>query len=67
MDVAGVENYMACATSAMREANNGFEIIKRVQDEANIHIELIDGKREAAIIASTDLKQLMQKENLIYI
>jgi exopolyphosphatase / guanosine-5'-triphosphate,3'-diphosphate pyrophosphatase len=60
MDVAGVEKYMACATSAMREANNGLEIIKRIKDEANITIELIDGKREAAIIASTDLKQLMQ-------
>lgn len=63
MDVAGVEKYMACATSAMREANNGLEIIKRVQEEANIQIELIDGKKEAAIIASTDLKQLMQKNN----
>ncbi|QWX84714.1 exopolyphosphatase [Cellulophaga sp. HaHaR_3_176] len=62
MDVAGVENYMACATSAMREANNGLEIIQRVKDEAHIQIELIDGKREAAIIASTDLKQLMQKD-----
>jgi exopolyphosphatase/guanosine-5'-triphosphate,3'-diphosphate pyrophosphatase len=60
MDVAGVEKYMACATSAMREANNGLEIIKRVKDEAAIDIELIDGKKEAAIIASTDLKQLMQ-------
>ncbi len=62
MRVAGVENYMACATSAMREANNGLEIINRVKNEADIVIELIDGKREAAIIASTDLKQLMQKE-----
>ena len=62
MNVAGVENYMACATSAMREANNGLEIIKRVKDEADIQIELIDGKKEAAIIASTDLKLLMQKD-----
>ncbi|MBU2994865.1 exopolyphosphatase [Cellulophaga baltica] len=60
MNVAGVEKYMACATSAMREANNGLEIIQRVKEEAEITIELIDGKREAAIIASTDLKQLMQ-------
>lgn len=62
MEVSGVENYMACATSAMREANNGLEIIQRVQQEANIKIELIDGKKEAAIIASTDLKQLMQHD-----
>tara|TARA_R110001583_G_scaffold111363_1_gene260403 strand:- start:1805 stop:2692 length:888 start_codon:yes stop_codon:yes gene_type:complete len=62
MDVNRVEKYMACATSAMREANNGMEIIEKVQQEAGIKIDLIDGKREAEIIASTDLKQLIQKD-----
>ena len=62
MDVNRVEKYMACATSAMREANNGMEIIEKVQREAGIKIDLIDGKREAEIIASTDLKQLIQKD-----
>ena len=53
---------LACATSAMREANNGMEIIEKIDFEAGIKIELIDGKREAEIIASTDLKQLIQKD-----
>ena len=62
MEVNRVEKYMACATSAMREANNGMEIIEKINREAGIKIELIDGKREAEIIASTDLKQLIQKD-----
>lgn len=62
MKVHGVEKYMACATSAMREANNGMEVIDRIENESGIKIELIDGKREAAIIASTDLKELIQED-----
>lgn len=62
MNVAGVEQYMACATSAMREANNGLDIIDRIYNESGIKIELIDGKKEAAIIASTDLNQLIKKD-----
>lgn len=62
MDVAGVERHRACATSAMREANNGHEIIERIEKEAGIQIDLIDGKQEAAIIASTDLLQLIKED-----
>lgn len=62
MEVNRVEKYMACATSAMREANNGMEIIDKVRREVGIKIDLIDGKREAEIIASTDLKQLIQQD-----
>ncbi len=62
MDVSGVEKYMACATSAMREAKNGRDIIEKIHKESGIEIELIDGKKEAAIIASTDLKQLIQND-----
>ncbi|QLG46468.1 Ppx/GppA phosphatase family protein [Costertonia aggregata] len=68
MDVAGVEKYRACATSAMREANNGNEVIQRIKEEAGIQIDLIDGKQEAAIIASTDLKELINDhQSYLYI
>lgn len=62
MDVNGVEQYMACATSAVREANNGYEIVEKIYAASGVKIEVIDGKREAAIIASTDLKQLIQND-----
>ena len=68
MQVYGVEKYMACATSALREANNGEEVVEVVQKESGIKIDIIDGKQEAAIIASTDLKDLIKKDrNFLYV
>ena len=57
-----VIRYRACATSAMREAGNGSEIVGRIKKETGIEIQIIDGKDEAAIIASTDLRDLIDTE-----
>ncbi|WP_136467953.1 Ppx/GppA phosphatase family protein [Flagellimonas onchidii] len=62
MQVYGVEKYMACATSALREAKNGERVVEKVLKDTGIQIEIIDGKREASIIASTDLKELIKKD-----
>ena len=62
MKVHKVEKYLACATSAMREAYNGKEVVELIRKKADIKIEIIDGKREAAIIASTDLHYLLKTE-----
>lgn len=62
MKVHKVEKYMACATSAMREAYNGKEVVDIIARESDIQIEIIDGKTEAAIIASTDLHHLLKTE-----
>ena len=51
-----IEKYKACATSAMREANNGQKIADKVEAETGIKIDIIDGEEEAAIIAATDLQ-----------
>jgi len=55
MKVYKVERYKACATSAMRDSKNGLEITQIIKEKASIDIEIIDGKTEAAIIASSDL------------
>lgn len=62
MNVHGVENYRACATSAMREATNGQEIIDDICKQSKVKIEIIDGKTEAEIIFSTDLAELIQED-----
>ncbi len=63
-----VEKYMAVATSAMREAENGMEIVKRIEKETGIHIEIIDGAKEAELIAATDLEDLLdQNRNYLYV
>ena len=68
MQVHGVEAYRACATSAMREASNGEEVANRIEKETKVPIDIIDGKTEAAIIASTDLYELLEdKKNYLYI
>ncbi len=63
MKVHKVEKYMACATSAMREAYNGKEVVEIIREQSGIAIEIIDGKTEANIIASTNLHQLIDSEN----
>lgn len=62
MKVHKVERYMAFATSAMREAYNAKEVVEIIEKEADIKIEIIDGKKEAAIIASTDLHHLLKTD-----
>jgi exopolyphosphatase / guanosine-5'-triphosphate,3'-diphosphate pyrophosphatase len=45
-----VDDYMFCATSAMRESENGLELVREVQEEYGITINVIDGNREAEMI-----------------
>ncbi len=63
-----VLKYMACATSALREAKNGDELVDLIKTSCSIDIEIINGKKEAAIIASTDLKNFIDKDsNYLYV
>jgi exopolyphosphatase/guanosine-5'-triphosphate,3'-diphosphate pyrophosphatase len=59
MKVFDIVAYKACATSAMRDAKNGQEIIERVKKEADINIEIIDGKTEAATIFSNHAEEFL--------
>ena len=62
-----VEAYRACATSAMREAENGEEIVNRVLAETGIEIEIIDGKEEAKIIYSNQITETLDSSKpLLY-
>ncbi len=62
MKVYKVEKFKACATSAMREAYNGKEVVEIILEKAEIEIEIIDGKKEAAIIASSDLHNFIKTD-----
>jgi exopolyphosphatase / guanosine-5'-triphosphate,3'-diphosphate pyrophosphatase len=63
MKVYKVERYMACATSAMREAYNGKDVVEIIKKKAEIKIDIIDGKKEAAIIASSDLHHFIKTDD----
>ncbi|MGW1456289.1 Ppx/GppA phosphatase family protein [Salegentibacter agarivorans] len=64
----GIEKYKACATSAMREARNGAEVVEKIKAKTGVEIEIIDGNHEAAIIAATDLHELIKNDcNYLYV
>ncbi|TKC09136.1 Ppx/GppA phosphatase family protein [Pedobacter frigoris] len=68
MDVYHVSKYLACATSAMREAENGEEVIKKVKKMADLELEIIEGQREANIIYSNHIEEnLDSKRSYLYI
>ena len=68
MKVHDVKHYKACATAAMREADNGSELIKRVKTEADIDIEIVSGKEEAQIIYGNNIVEYLDHEkNYLYI
>jgi exopolyphosphatase/guanosine-5'-triphosphate,3'-diphosphate pyrophosphatase len=62
MKVYKVERYKAFATSALREASNKNDVVKIINQKAQIDVEIIDGKKEAAIIASTELHHLLKSD-----
>jgi len=62
MKVHNVDRYLAYATSALREANNGLQVTTEIRKKTGIKIEIIDGHREAEIIASTDLYKVVKPD-----
>ncbi len=68
MDVYKVTDYMAFATSAMREAKNGLEIVQLIKETAAIDLEIINGQKEARIIYSNHSEESIDKsKNYLYI
>jgi len=68
MDVYKVSDYMACATSAMREAENGREITRRIMEEGNLDLQIVEGQTEANIIYSTHIAESLELDkNYLYI
>ncbi len=68
LDVYGVKHLKACATSAMRDASNGKELIKKVKAETGIEIKIISGQEEASFIYENHFAEsLTMDESYLYI
>lgn len=59
MNAFNVTSYQACATSAMREALNGEEIVEYIRENTNIQIDVIGGQQEADIIFASGLDEFI--------
>ncbi|MCX3265420.1 Ppx/GppA phosphatase family protein [Pedobacter agri] len=68
MDVYHVSEYLACATSAMREAGNGQDIVKQIKAQTDLTLEIIEGQREANIIYANHIEEdLDENKTYLYI
>ena len=68
MKIYGTDIYRACATSAMRDAANGPQLIKRVEKASGIRIEIIDGQEEARIVYENHIENMKgRKGNYMYV
>ena len=63
MKIYKVEHFRACATSAMRDAKNGQEIIKQVKKSSGIDIEIITGDEEAGLVFENHVADGLDKNS----
>lgn len=58
IDLYEVNDYYACATSAMRESENGHAIAEKTKQLLGLKIHIIDGDREAELINNVVVRNL---------
>jgi exopolyphosphatase/guanosine-5'-triphosphate,3'-diphosphate pyrophosphatase len=58
-----VKHTIACATSAMRDAKNAMDIIRKVKLETGIEIEIISGDFEAQIVYENHFAEKLDNEH----
>ncbi|MBX5438669.1 MAG: exopolyphosphatase [Thermoflavifilum sp.] len=61
MQVYQVTHYMACATSAMREAKNGEQVIAHVREQTGMALQIISGQQEASLIFENHVAEHLSK------
>lgn len=62
MDIYKVEAVKACATSAMRDASNGGQVLREIYAETGIEVSIISGQEEANIIYETHIAEKLNTE-----
>lgn len=63
INIYDVKHIIAAATSAMRDAKNAGDILRRVKLETDIDIEVITGDKEASLIYENHVAENMDKEH----
>jgi exopolyphosphatase / guanosine-5'-triphosphate,3'-diphosphate pyrophosphatase len=59
----GVKHVITCATSAMRDAQNSHDIIRKVKLETGLEIEIISGDFEASLIYENHVAENMDTDH----
>ena len=63
LNVYDVKDLKACATSAMRDATNSEEVLRKIKTETGIDINVISGDDEATYIYQNHIAENLDKEH----
>ncbi len=58
MKLNQVDDYRACATSAMRDAENGKKVLKKLYEATGINLEIINGREEARLLCNNIVENI---------
>ena len=68
IDSLGVEHFRFCATSAMRSAENGREVVNSIEIKTGLAIDILSGAEEADIIfGNFEQQELPKTKNYLFI
>ena len=67
IEIYNVDSYRAVATSAMRDASNGKEIVKQIKKKTAISIEVISGLDESLLLQKTILTTITNDKTYLHI
>lgn len=68
MKLNQVDDYRACATSAMRDAENSKKVLKKLHEDTGIGLEIINGREEARLLCNNIVENIgSAKGNYAYI
>ena len=63
LEVYEVKHLKVCATSAMRDALNAKDVLKKIKAETGIQVQVISGQEEASLIYENHIAENMAKED----
>ena len=66
IELYGVDDYMICATSALREAHNQLKIVQRIKEVLGLSVDIVDGEQEAALI-NRAIQPLLDDHNYLHV
>ncbi len=67
MEIFNVDAYRACATSAMRDAENGKKLVRDIKKATGINIDVITGKEESRLVQSAIMDWLPGRHTSLHV
>lgn len=67
MEIFNVDSYRACATSAMRDAENGKRLVKEIKKMTGVSIDIISGREESRLVQSAIMDWLPARNTFLHV